>query len=237
MYCHKCGVQIADDDKFCNKCGAKVAYTVTGDTDIDGTDDEPTELIFSIAKVEEKGYAKFKFPLFIDDIPIDELSNGQKATYKIKPGEHCIQIGFKGDSSVRIWICATRDNSPINLNYIWGVNIKRDIVCLQPQVVTKPSERTKFSLQSIPPISKIGLLCAVLGFVGLFLSWFMTPSYSGSIVSAEAHLAAAAALPLAMGIFIGSIALIFIGALLVGLPDWRRKKEFQKELQNRKSQL
>ena len=119
MFCSKCGTQIADDTKFCSKCGTKVVYKATGDTSIDGASDDSTELIVSIAKVEDNRVLKWKFPLFIDDIPIDELSNGQEATYKIQPGEHCVQIGFKNASSVRIWIRATRDNSPINLNYIW----------------------------------------------------------------------------------------------------------------------
>lgn len=233
MFCHKCGTQIADDAKFCSKCGTKVVYKATGDTNIDGESNASTELIVSIAKVEDSRVLKWKFPLFIDGIPIDELSNGQEATYKIQPGEHCVQIGFENASSVRIWIRATRESSPIILNYIWGVNMKRDIVCLQPQVVTKSSERD--SIKNLPMISKIGLACFGLGLVGIFLSYFVMPNNSGSIVSAESHAVAKAALSSAMGIFIGAFAFMFIGVILLNLPTWLNKKEFQKILQNRKS--
>ena len=62
MFCHKCGTQIADDAKFCSKCGTKVVYKATGDTNIDGESNASTELIVSIAKVEDSRVLKWKFP-------------------------------------------------------------------------------------------------------------------------------------------------------------------------------
>ncbi len=213
MFCFKCGNKVNEDAAFCANCGAKIP--------------ENPE-----CKIQTQSLSKVKFPLFIDDIPIDELSNGQKETYRIKPGEHCIQIGFKGDASVRIWIRATEDTSPIYLNYIWGVYNKRDIVCLQPQAVTKPSQRGKVSFNVL-----FGIACAVLGVAGFFLAGFVMPQHSGTMVSAEAHASAIAVMSSVTRLFIGGIVLVVIGELILFLPVLRTKKKFQKEIQNRKSKL
>lgn len=227
MFCPKCGNKVKDDAKFCHYCGTKLSFKAGGDPDIDGMFEDSTELVISIAKVEDRRVAKWKFPLFIDDIPIDELSNGQEAIYKIQPGEHCIQIGIESNS-VRIWILTSGDNYPIRLNYVWGVvNSMRDIVCLPPQVVTKPSEIEKFSIKNMPPMSKIGLACFALGLVGLLLAYLLMPISSGS---AESHAAALAAMPPAIGAFIGGFVLMFIGVFLLNLPAWRKKREIRRKL-------
>lgn len=229
MFCPKCGNKVNEDAKFCRYCGTKLSFKEKGDPDIDRMFETSTELVISIAKVEDRRAAKWKFPLFIDDIPIDELSNGQEAIYKIQPGEHCIQIGIESNL-VRIWILASRENSLIQLNYIWGINSMRDIVCLQPQAVTKPSEIEKFSIKNMPPMSKIGLACFALGLVGLLLARFLMPASSGSVVSAESHMAAVAAMPPAVGALVGGFAFMFIGVFLLNLPTWRKKREIRRKL-------
>ena len=251
MFCSKCGNKVEEDAVFCGKCGAKVHENFEGQTQmqslskvnhetaggsgtIDGGDSsvDSVEMVVSIEKIEDQGLSKVKFPLFVDGVPLGELSNGQEETYRIQLGDHCIQIGFKGENPVHIWIRATRDSTPIYLNYIWRVKNKRDIICLPPQIVTKPSERGKGSLNVL-----LSIVCSVLGLAGFILAAFVMPQHSGTIVSAEAHSAAVDVMPFVTGLLIGGFVLVFIGGLAFFLPFLRRRKEFKKELQNRKSRL
>lgn len=101
MFCFKCGNKVNKDAAFCANCGAKIPenpeckiqtqflskvnHVTAGEgSDIFAGGDssaDSVELVVSVEKVEDQRLAKVKFPLFIDDIPIDELSNGQEETF------------------------------------------------------------------------------------------------------------------------------------------------------------
>lgn len=82
-FCSSCGASLEDDAKFCEKCGA--AQTV-GQSD----NNRPTQI--QLAR-------KWRFPnlifdevVYIDDVKVGALSNGQTKIFEVAPGTHKLQL-------------------------------------------------------------------------------------------------------------------------------------------------
>lgn len=236
MFCHKCGNQIADGAAFCHKCGTKIVVdesvqqvSVSPPTTLlaqpkPQSSIDSIELFISIAKVEGRAFSKLKFSVFIDNTQIGELPNGGMSAYKITPGQHCVKIG-----STIIWINVPKENNPITLNLQWGVNIKPEIVCPQSQLVMKPSETEKITMQAmfknLNSAGITGLVCIVLGAIGFIVGLMLFPSYSGGgIVTAEQHIAISAAMDFALPFVIGGFAFAIIGAIILILSSRKKGK-------------
>lgn len=87
MFCHECGIKIADDAMFCHNCGTKVADTdaVLQESIVTRENPDFVQMVISIDKAAGKAYSKFTFPVFVDGDLMGDLANGQTAAYMISP--------------------------------------------------------------------------------------------------------------------------------------------------------
>lgn len=162
MFCPFCGAEVGKEAKFCNSCGknlttaevqetlssAKVYENVERQTLMQsiskgnhealgvakGNHIDSVEMVVSIEKVEGKAYSKTKASIWVDNIEIGTVPNGETATYKISSGQHCIKIGI-----VSAWVDIPQDIALINLSFKWGPKTKPEIVCQQQHLVTAAS--------------------------------------------------------------------------------------------------
>lgn len=251
MFCTKCGTGLPEDSGFCHKCGAKVVYAdttaqsvltveqlqqmpavpiqmavppmvATQQTDTE-TSVNTVELVVTGVKLKGPAFMHGNLDILIDGTKIGELSNGGRSTYKIIPGQHTVKIVRSS-----IWIDVPNGNAPITLKWQWGENDHPEIVCNQADLVTKPSETEKMNIQallkSLNSIGKAGLGCIVLGAIGIIVGFLLFPSFSGSYVSAEQHLAVSEAMEFAALFLIGGFVLAIIGAVIITFSSRKAKK-------------
>lgn len=207
MFCYKCGEQLPEGGHFCPKCGERIIEMQEQNSSADFVN-----LTISIANAETARHSKRKFPVHVDGLFAGAILAGGSDTCQIQPGSHFIKI-----DTTPIEIFVSEKSTPITLNYVWGENINPKIICQPPQIVIRPSGR--WSTENI-----VGTLCSVLGLTCIFVCSLSTPSYEGSIITAEQHMAMSRAMDFSLPLLIGGVVFGFVGAVFLIFSNNKNKK-------------
>lgn len=174
------------------------------------------KLVITCGKDLSDEFSGLKFDVLINGNKKGDLHNGETVTYEVLPGEHSVKIG-----ACSIGINIPTVSESVELFFKWGIDIEPEIVCHQHNLVTIPSvvENAKQTVGG-----KVGSSFIVIGLIGVISGIVLFPSFSGSVMTAEQHVAHSNAMDFALFFLIGGFVFAIIGFVITSVSSRMSKK-------------